>query len=100
MESYLTVLCRWMGWDGWKTIQIWGIESGQLATTYTDYGDAQMFPYYSPEEGLIAAAVSKQKVEIWDVEQKEKIDTFEHRGDNWHVCFSGDGAQFGSCKLK
>ena len=52
-----------------------------------------MFPYFLPEGELIAAAVSKQKVEIWDVEQEEKIDTFEHRGDNWHVCFSGDGAQ-------
>ena len=75
------------------TIQIWDIESGQLATTRTDYGDAQMFPYYSPEDGLIAAAISKREVEVWHIDRDEKIDTFEHRGDSWHVCFSGDGAQ-------
>jgi WD40 repeat protein len=75
------------------TIRIWDIESGQLATTHTDYGDAQMFPYYSPEEGLIAAAISKREVEVWHIDQDEKIDTFEHRGDSWHVCFSEDGAQ-------
>ncbi len=74
------------------TIRIWDIESGQLTTTHNDYGDAQMFPYYSPEDGLIAAAISKREVEVWHIDQDEKIDTFEHRGDNWHVCFSGDGA--------
>ena len=75
------------------TIRIWDIESGQLATAHTDYGDAQMFPYYSPEEGLIAAAISKREVEVWHIDRDEKIDTFEHRGESWHVCFSGDGAQ-------
>ena len=75
------------------TIRIWDIESGQLTTTHNDYGDAQMFPYYSPEDGLIAAAISKREVEVWHIDRDEKIDTFEHRGDNWHVCFSGDGAQ-------
>ncbi len=75
------------------TIRIWDIESGQLTTTHNDYGDAQMFPYYSPEDGLIAAAISKREVKVWHIDRDEKIDTFEHRGDNWHVCFSGDGAQ-------
>ena len=75
------------------TMQIWDIESGQLATTHTDYGDAEMFPYYSPEAGLIAAAISKREVEVWHIDRDEKIDTFEHRGHSWHVCFSEDGAQ-------
>ena len=75
------------------TIRIWDIESGQLATTHTDSGDAQMFPHYSQEDGLIAAAISKREVEVWHIDRDEKIDTFEHRGDSWHVCFSEDGAQ-------
>ncbi|MCG9133658.1 WD40 repeat domain-containing protein [Candidatus Poribacteria bacterium] len=75
------------------TIRIWDIESGQLATTHNDYGDAQLFPYYSPADGLIAAAISKREVEVWHIDRDEKIDTFEYRGDNWHVCFSEDGAQ-------
>ena len=75
------------------TMRIWDIESGQLATTHTDYGDAEMFPYYSPKEGLIAAAISNREVEVWHIDQNKKIDTFEHRGNSWHVCFSEDGAQ-------
>ena len=75
------------------TIRIWDIESGQLATTRTDYRDAQMFPYDSQEDGLIAAAISKREVEVWHIDRDEKIDTFKHRGDSWHVCFSEDGAQ-------
>ena len=75
------------------TIRIWDIESGQLATNHTDSGDAQMFPHYSPADGLIAAAISKREVEVWHIDRDEKIDTFEHRGDSWHVCFSEDGTQ-------
>ena len=29
------------------TIQVWDLESGQLSTTYADYGDVQMFPHYA-----------------------------------------------------
>ena len=86
-EKYLTAGSA----DG--TIRIWDIESGQLATTHTDYGDAEMFPYYSPEKGLMAAAIAKREVEVWHIDRDEKIDTFEHRGNSWHVCFSEDGAQ-------
>ncbi|MDE0400276.1 MAG: WD40 repeat domain-containing protein [Candidatus Poribacteria bacterium] len=75
------------------TIRIWDIESGQLATTHTDSGDTQMFPHYSPEAGLIAAAISKREVQVWHIDRDEKIDTFEHRGDSWHVRFSDCGTQ-------
>ena len=75
------------------TIRIWDIESGQLATTHTDSGDTQMFPHYSPEAGLIAAAISKREVQVWHIDRDKKIDTFEHRGDSWHVRFSDCGTQ-------
>ena len=75
------------------TIRIWDTESGQTATTHTDSGDTQMFPHYSPEDGLIAAAISKREVEVRHIDRDEKIDTFEHQGDSWHVCFSEDRAQ-------
>lgn len=44
------------------TVRIWDIENGQLVTTDTDYGDAQIFPHYAPEDGLIAAAVSNGRL--------------------------------------
>ena len=77
------------------TLHIWDMDSGRLATTYTGYGEAQIFPHYTPEDGLIAAAVSKRKVEIWDVEQEQKTDMFEYRGSNEYrrAYFSETGEQ-------
>ena len=72
-------------------IRVWDLENGQQETVYTNYGDAQIFPHYVPEDGLIAA-VSERKVEVWHVEKNEKLDTFEHRGDSW-ACFSESGKQ-------
>ena len=75
------------------TIRVWDVASGQLEMTYTDYGDAQIFPHYTPKDGLITAAVSERKVEIWQVEKDEKLDEFEHRGNRSTVHFSDSGTQ-------
>ena len=79
-------------WHG--TIHVWNVESGQLEMAYTDYGESQMYPYFLPEGKLITAAVSERKVEIWHVEKGEKLDEFEHRGNNNNtVRFSENGTQ-------
>ena len=75
------------------TIRVWDMESGQLVTTYANYGDAQIFPHYSPEEGLITAAVSERQIEVWNVGQYEKLDEFQHRGNSRRACFSESGKQ-------
>ena len=75
------------------TLHVWDVGSGQLTTTYTDYGEAQIFPHYTAENELIAAAVSDHNVEVWNVGQNEKLDAFEHRGNNWVTCFSENGSQ-------
>ena len=75
------------------TIHVWNVASGQLEMIYTDYGDAQIFPHYTPKDGLITAAVSERKVEIWHVEKGEKLDEFEHRGSRNTVHFSHSGTQ-------
>ena len=75
------------------TIWVWDLEKGRLETIHTDYGDARMFPHYSSEGGLVAAAISERKVEVWNIEQNEKLDEFEHRGNNWITCFSSSGKQ-------
>ena len=76
-------------------IQVWDVESENLEETYTKYEDAQMHPYYTPEDGLIAAAVSpsQSKIEIWHLEKGEKIDTFGHQSEGKFARFSESGTQ-------
>ena len=76
-------------------IQVWNVETGNLEETYTKHEDAQMHPYYPPEGGLIAAAVSpsQSKIEVWHLEKDEKIDTFEHQSRGELVRFSENGTQ-------
>lgn len=78
-------------WHG--TIHVWDIAKEQLETTYSEYGDAQMYPYYLPDSELIVGAVSDRKVEIWNVIESAKIDEFTHRGKIGIVCFSVSGIQ-------
>ena len=79
--------------DSDSRIQVWNVESGKLEGTYTKHEDAQMHPYYPPEGGLIAAVVfpSHSKIEIWDLEKDEKVDTFESQGPIPFVRFSERG---------
>ena len=76
-------------------IQVWNVETGNLEETYTKYEDAQMHPYYTPEDGLIAAAASpsQSKIEVWHLEKGEKIDTFGHQSEGKLVRFSESGTQ-------
>ena len=76
-------------------IQVWDVESENLEETYTKYQDAQMHPYYTPEDGLIAAVASpsQSKIEIWHLEKGEKIDTFGHQSEGKFVRFSENGTQ-------
>ena len=76
-------------------IQVWEVESENLEETYTKYEDAQMHPYYTPEDGLIAAVASpsQSKTEIWHLEKGEKIDTFGHQSEGKLARFSENGIQ-------
>ena len=76
-------------------IHVWNVESGDLEEIYTKYEDAQMHPYYTPEDGLIAAVASpsQSKIEIWHLEKGEKIDTFGHQSEGKFVRFSENGTQ-------
>ena len=76
-------------------IHVWNVESENLEETYAKYADAQMHPHYTQEGGLIAAAASpsQSKIEIWNLEKGEKIDTFEHQSEGKFVRFSENGTQ-------
>ena len=87
---------RFLAAGGFKgTIQVWNVENEHSEGTYTEYGDAWMYPYYPLEGGLIAAAVfsSQPKAEVWHLEKGEKIDTFEHQPESSFVRFSESGTQ-------
>ncbi|RKU32619.1 hypothetical protein C6499_02915 [Candidatus Poribacteria bacterium] len=76
-------------------IHVWNVESENLEETYTKYEDAQMVPYYTPEDGLIAAVASpsQSKIEIWNLEKDEKIDTLKQQDKGNFVRFSENGTQ-------
>ena len=77
-------------------IRVWELKSGTLVKTHSDYGDAKMYPCYSPMGHLIAAAILPQKIEVWDVEKHEKLDEFNLNNQyiTRHVVnFSNDGTQ-------
>ena len=77
-------------------IHVWDVETGNLEETYTEYENAQIHPYYTPEGDLIAAVVfqSAPKLEVWNLEKGEIIDTCEHKSKGSSVRFSMCGAQF------
>ena len=77
-------------------LHVWDVETGNLEETYTDHEDAQIHPYYTPEGELIAAVVfpSQPKLEVWNLEKGEKIDTCEHQSKGSSVRFSESGTQF------
>lgn len=77
-------------------IHVWDVASGSLTANYFDYGDARMTPYYTPEGELIAAVIfpSQPKLEVWNLEKGEKIDTCEHQSKGSSVRFSESGTQF------
>lgn len=78
-------------WHG--TIHVWDVTSGRLEIIHSEYGESQMYPCFLREAELITAAVSQHKLEIWDVENDEKLDEFEHRGNSIRVHFSDVGKQ-------
>lgn len=81
-------------------ITVWELENGRLLNTYTDFGNAKLYPCFAPNGNLNAAAVHPQKVEIWNIEMHKMIDTFKisnkfiNRPFVRHIVrFSDDGTQ-------
>ncbi len=82
--------------DSQGKIRVWELKSGNLAKTYSDFGDAKLYPCYTSMGNLIAAGILSQKVEVWDVEKHDKIDEFGIDGEyvaRHRVRFSDDGTQ-------
>ena len=78
------------------TISVWELENGRLLNTYSDFGDAKLYPCFTPNGNLNAAAIQLQKVEIWNLEKHEIIDAFKINNEyinRYNVRFSDDGTK-------
>lgn len=66
-----------------KTLRVWNITEGVLTETYTDAG----IPHYLPDGTLLTTVFNRKTIELWDVEQHEKLWTYERKngsiGDKW-----------------
>ncbi len=66
-----------------KTLRVWNLTEGVLKETYTDAG----IPHYLPDGTLLTAVFTPKTIEVWDVEQHEKLWTYEQKngsiGDKW-----------------
>ena len=66
-----------------KTLRVWNLTEGVLKETYTDSG----LPHYLPDGTLLTTVFNRKTIEVWDVEQHEKLWTYERKngsiGDKW-----------------
>ncbi|MCG9128768.1 WD40 repeat domain-containing protein [Candidatus Poribacteria bacterium] len=75
-------------------VQVWNIDKETLETTYTDYGGTRVIPAYTSEGTLRVADVYKDRVVMWNVSHKEKLDIIEYQAYPEAACFSTNGQQF------
>ena len=82
-------------WNG--RLIVWDIFKGRLALERSQYERYRMYPYYLPTGELIAAGLyqryTHKPVDIWSVENDEKLDEIDING--YPICarFSKDGTQ-------
>ena len=74
------------------TLHVWAWENEQLERTAV-YGQARVCLHYLPNGELLAAAISGDTVEVWDVTAAQKLDTFAYHGERGFACFSENGTQ-------
>ena len=74
------------------TLHVWDWENERLESTAV-YGQARVCLHYPPNGELLAAVISKDTVEVWNVTANQKLDTFAHRGERAFACFSENGTQ-------
>ncbi|MYA69123.1 hypothetical protein F4009_15370 [Candidatus Poribacteria bacterium] len=74
-------------------VHIWNIPK-ETVETAIEYNGYQVRLAYSSENSLRVADICEDEVIIWDAFEKEKLDTFKHRGYTGTARFSEDGQLF------
>ena len=82
------------------TVRVWDTVNWQQIQIYTDYGEADMIPSYSPEGVLRATAISyierfrESIITVWDLENDEKLySTIEDIGGVWGAVRFSNGSR-------
>lgn len=82
------------------TVRVWNTVNWQQIQIYTDYGEADMNPSYSPEGVLRATAISyierfrESIITVWDLESDEKLySTIEDIGGVWGTVRFSNGSR-------
>lgn len=61
--------------DRSRTLNVWDLTKGMLKEAYAGYGQ----PYYLPDGTLLSTVFNRETIEVWDVEQHEKLQTYEQQ---------------------
>ena len=68
-------------------LHVWDLTKGVLKEIYADYGMSRVEPIYLPEGVLLATVFTRDTIEVWNVEQRQKLQTYERQpesiGDKW-----------------
>ncbi len=88
------------GGKGDGTVRVWDTVNWQQIQIYTDYGEADMNPSYSPEGVLRATAISyierfgESIITVWDLESDEKLySSIEDIGGVWGTVRFSNGSR-------
>lgn len=85
------------GTDG--TVRVWNIKSNQQENAYTQSGVPLMYASYLLTGELIVAKIYGNRVEVWNLEQGERLVTIKLLENIRFVRFSDKGDQFAVANL-
>ena len=68
-------------------LHVWDLTKGGLKEIYADYERSRVEPFYLPEGTLLATVFTQNTTEVWNVQQRQKLWTYERQpesiGDQW-----------------
>jgi len=68
-------------------LHVWDLTEDLLTETYTDYEMSRVEPIYLPDGTLLATVFTRETIEVWNAQQRQKLWTYEPQpesiGDQW-----------------
>ena len=63
--------------DRYGSLNVWNLTKDGLDKSITDYEKSRVVPYCLPEGTLLATVFSGETIAVWNVEQREKLQSYE-----------------------